>query len=109
MPDALELLSYSRSRYGENHLNVLRAAWRAGKTRSKPTSTPDDAMIAVASPFQKLEANCGTTIRLGARPVGQNHNGQYHSAATVANRKRRGFTMKITGTKTVSRKLRKKL
>ncbi|HEX3625381.1 MAG TPA: hypothetical protein VH280_08150 [Verrucomicrobiae bacterium] len=95
-PDALELLSYARSRYGENHLNVLRAAWRAGKTHSKTTDTPDDAsasriMMAVASPFRKPETNCGTTIRWGARPAGQDHSGQYRSAVTVASGKKRGL------------------
>jgi hypothetical protein len=102
-PDALELLSYARSRYGENHLNVLRAAWRAGKERGKTTDTPDNAnasgiMMTVASTFRKKETNCGTTIMRGIGPAEQDHNGQYRSAATVASGKKRGFTLKITGT-----------
>jgi hypothetical protein len=32
-PDALELLAYARSRFGERFRKVLRAAWRAGNTR----------------------------------------------------------------------------
>lgn len=102
-PDALELLSYSRSRYGKKHLNLLRAAWRAGKTRSKTIDTPNDAsasgiMMVVASPFRKKETNCGTTIMPGARPAGQDHSGQYRSAATEASGKKRRFTLKMTGT-----------
>jgi hypothetical protein len=32
-PDALELLAHSQNRYGQKFLNVLRAAWRAGKAQ----------------------------------------------------------------------------
>lgn len=32
--DALELLVYTQERYGNRFLNVLRAAWRAGKAQS---------------------------------------------------------------------------
>ncbi len=102
-PDALSLLSYSRSRYGIKHLNVLRAAWRAGRAQYETADTSDETcvsgiMMAAASPFQKPEANCGTTIMRGARPTEQGHSGQYRSAATVASGKKRGFTLKITGT-----------
>ncbi|HTV43101.1 MAG TPA: hypothetical protein VMF08_21230 [Candidatus Sulfotelmatobacter sp.] len=102
-PHALELLSYARSRYGENYLNVLRAAWRAGKAHCETADSPDETsasgiMMALASPFRKPEVNCGPTIRRGSRPAGQDHSGQYRSAATVANGKKRGFTLKLTGT-----------
>lgn len=95
-PDALELLSYARSRYRKNHLNMLRAAWRAGKTRGKTTDIPDAStsriMTAIASPFRRNKTNCGTTIRHGTRPA----IAASISPATAASGKKRGFTLKIT-------------
>jgi hypothetical protein len=37
----LELLAHARSRYGEDCLKVLRAAWRTGKAQLAAANTPD--------------------------------------------------------------------
>ena len=66
-PDALGLLSYCRSQYGKKHLNVLRAAWRAGRAQYETAETPDE-VCASMRPFQKPKINCGATITL-ARPA----------------------------------------
>lgn len=100
-PDALELLSHARGRYGERWFNVLRAAWRAGKGQHHAAAkTADEAsavevMTDLASPFQKPGAYCGlSTITLGTRPI----RAEPQQPATGARGKKRSFTLKITGT-----------
>jgi hypothetical protein len=57
--DALELLAHARSRYGERFLNVLRAAWRAGRTQA---ANEDSKLRIVAPQIQEAGKNCGATI-----------------------------------------------
>jgi hypothetical protein len=48
-PEALELLAHARNRYGGKFLNVLRAAWRAGKAHAVgdiPRESPHRGKIA---------------------------------------------------------------
>jgi hypothetical protein len=61
---ALELLAHAHSRYGENFLKVLRAAWRTGKARSAAPAVSDTTSDVIVVPqLGKAGAYCGPTIR----------------------------------------------
>lgn len=66
-PDALELLAHSRGRYGKKFLNVLRAAWRAGKAQAATDGSGCTGNLIVAPQVEVLRNNCGTTIKRSRR------------------------------------------
>jgi hypothetical protein len=80
----LELLAHAHSRYGEDFLKVLRAAWRTGKAQvavanaQSETSACDSGLIVVPQ-FQKPGANYGTIIKRGTQPAGQNNGVRFRS------------------------------
>ena len=81
-PAALELLAHVQNRYGEECLNVLRAAWRAGKAQlaaaNNETRHRASGLIVVPQ-LPNPGSNCGSTIKRGARPAGRSLGG-YRSA-----------------------------
>jgi hypothetical protein len=75
-PATLELLAHARSRYGEDFLKVLRAAWRTGKAQLAVTNAPSETSPRgsggiVAPQFQKSGTNYGTIIKRGTHPARQ--------------------------------------
>jgi hypothetical protein len=48
---ALELATHARNRYGVEFLNVLRAAWRVGKSRLVASGTPEAACKGAFGPI----------------------------------------------------------
>ena len=84
LPATLELLAHARSRYGEDFLKVLRAAWRTGKAQLAETDATGEtsmleATVIVASQFQKPGANYGPIIKRGTRPARQSNGIRFHS------------------------------
>jgi len=81
-PAALELLTHAQSLHGEECLNVLRAAWRAGKAQlaaaNHETRHRASGLIVVPR-LPNLGSNCGTTIKLVTKPAGRSFGG-YRSA-----------------------------
>lgn len=80
----LELLAHARSRYGEDFLKVLRAAWRTGKAQLAATNAPSEtrplsSSVIVAPQFQKPGINYGTVIKRGTRPTKQSNGIRYRS------------------------------
>lgn len=61
-PDAIELLAYVRSRYGERFLRVLHAAARAGRAQISAEEANGTTNIIVKAQLQRSEANCHSTI-----------------------------------------------
>ena len=60
---ALELLAHVRSRYGENFMKVLRAAWRAGRAQRAvvkgPTASGNWSSVRIVVPQLDAAANLG--------------------------------------------------
>jgi hypothetical protein len=102
----LELLAHARSRYGEDFLNLLRAAWRTGKAQLAVTNAPSEtsprgSSIIVVTQFQKPGANYGPIIRRGTQPAGQNNG--------IRSRKTIPFKSTFRPTKGISSKNRRTL
>ena len=88
---ALELLAHARSRYGDDFLKVLRAAWRAGKaqlaTINPPNETDDRASgLIVAPQLEKPQPYCGSSIRERTQPDGRTNGGRHRSVAITFKR-----------------------
>ena len=85
-PTALELLAHAQSRYGDECLNVLRAAWRTGKAQvaaaNNETRHRASGLIVVPQ-LPNPGSNCGSTIRRGTRPAGRSLGGRYRSATIL--------------------------
>jgi hypothetical protein len=83
----LELLTHARNRYGESGLNVLCAAWRAGKGQDMAPKTQEgtsdgNSSLILAPHLQRPESNCGSPIRRSIRPTGRRNGSRYGSVAT---------------------------
>jgi len=65
-PEALELLAIAKERYDDRFVNVLRAAWRAGKAQMDSEDQfplGSDVSPSAAHPLDDPGVNCGSTIR----------------------------------------------
>jgi hypothetical protein len=91
-PEALQLLGYAREKYGDRSLNVLRAAWRAGKGgdavagfrgQARPTGA---AGLNVVPQLQKGMLNCGATIRGSKLNAGRSRAGHRQAAKIISRR-----------------------
>lgn len=67
--DALELLAYARSRYGERFLKVLRGAWRTGQAQASSEDSERSQRLIAEPQLRKLETNCGAAIRCGKEMI----------------------------------------
>jgi hypothetical protein len=87
--DTLELLHYARTKYGERHLKVLRAAWWTGKAQAKSGSgdfAPQFGSArkpAVTPPLRSLGANNVHIIRRNGDATKRNSFSPRQSAAVI--------------------------
>ena len=95
--DALELLAHAQNLHGEECLNVLRAAWRAGKAQlaAANNETRHRASDLIVVPqLPNPGSNYSSTIKRGTRPAGRSLGG-YRSVtihpATGVSSKNRGL------------------